>query len=169
MSLEIRQAREDDLGRVCELYAQARSFMRSHGNTLQWRGDHPGMPDARADLESGALWVTDEGEGPVAVATIMPGPEPTYATIDGRWIDEGPYWVLHRIAVGKPGHGIGRRLLTWFAEGHRSCRIDTAEPNLPMQALIESCGFVRCGIVIVEDGTPRIAYQRVNPEMGAAD
>ncbi|MGI6229449.1 MAG: GNAT family N-acetyltransferase [Tractidigestivibacter sp.] len=162
MRTEIRPARKGDLGRVCELYQQARRFMRAHGNTMQWTGDYPGMASAEADLEAGALWVLEAGGEPVAVASVMPGPEPTYASIDGAWVDDGPYWVLHRLASGESGKGYGRRLMEWFGSGHRSCRVDTANQNLPMRGLVESCGFVRCGIVIVEDGTPRIAYQRVN-------
>ncbi len=31
-----------------------------------------------------------------------------------------------------------------------------------MQKVFEKNGFKRCGIIYVEDGTPRIAYQREN-------
>jgi predicted GNAT family N-acyltransferase len=31
-----------------------------------------------------------------------------------------------------------------------------------MQQLLTKLGFVRCGIIYVDDGTPRVAYQRVN-------
>ncbi|MBE6046792.1 MAG: N-acetyltransferase, partial [Clostridiales bacterium] len=38
-------------------------------------------------------------------------------------------------------------------------RIDTHENNTTMQRQIEKAGFERCGIIYVEDGSPRIAYQ----------
>ena len=39
---------------------------------------------------------------------------------------------------------------------------DTHEDNYVMQKVFEKNGFRRCGIIYVEDGTPRIAYQREN-------
>ena len=38
-------------------------------------------------------------------------------------------------------------------------RIDTHEDNKVMQHVLEKYGFVRCGIVYVPDGSPRIAYE----------
>lgn len=40
-------------------------------------------------------------------------------------------------------------------------RIDTHEENKVMRHLIEKSGFAECGIIRVEDGSPRIAYQYV--------
>ena len=38
-------------------------------------------------------------------------------------------------------------------------RIDTHRDNRTMRHLIEKSGFARCGLIHVEDGSPRIAYQ----------
>lgn len=40
-------------------------------------------------------------------------------------------------------------------------RIDTHADNHIMQHVIEKAGFQRCGIIFTDDGTPRIAYQKV--------
>ena len=40
-------------------------------------------------------------------------------------------------------------------------RIDTHEDNKVMQHLIEKNGFKKCGIVYVEDGTERFAYEKI--------
>ena len=37
-------------------------------------------------------------------------------------------------------------------------RIDTHENNRPMRHLCESRGFTQCGIIYVDDGSPRIAF-----------
>ena len=39
-------------------------------------------------------------------------------------------------------------------------RIDTHEKNIPMQRCLAKNGFARCGIIYLEDGDPRIAYQK---------
>ena len=38
-------------------------------------------------------------------------------------------------------------------------RIDTHENNKTMQNALERIGFVRCGIIYLPNGDPRIAYQ----------
>ena len=46
-----------------------------------------------------------------------------------------------------------------FAKGRIAhLRIDTHEDNKVMQRAVEKQGFQRCGIILTDDGTPRIAY-----------
>ena len=40
-------------------------------------------------------------------------------------------------------------------------RIDTHEDNIVMQTALSKLGFKRCGIIYLENGDPRIAYQLV--------
>ena len=162
MAEHIRRATEKDLDAVMGVYDAARAFMRANGNPTQWPGDYPGLIDAEKDLEADALWVLDEGSGPVAVMSVLPGPDPTYAVIEGdSWLNDDPYWVMHRLAVAESGHGAGTRMLEWLCAEHSNVRADTHVDNLPMQRTLERCGFVRRGIIWVEDGTPRIAYHYV--------
>ena len=42
-----------------------------------------------------------------------------------------------------------------------SIRIDTHADNRPMQTSLSRLGFVYCGIIYVENGDSRQAYQRV--------
>ena len=44
----------------------------------------------------------------------------------------------------------------------RELRADTHADNKIMQHLLEKNGFTKCGIIHVEDGTPRIAYQKMS-------
>ena len=37
----------------------------------------------------------------------------------------------------------------------------THEENLVMQSAIAKCGFTRCGIIYLESGDPRIAYEKL--------
>lgn len=162
MTGAIRRATAADLDTVCAIYEAARAFMRTHGNPTQWPGDYPGLVDAEKDLAADALWVLDEGAGPVAVMSVLPGPDPTYARIEGAgWLDDEPYWVMHRLAVAESGRGAGTRMLSWLVARHDNVRADTHADNIPMQRTLEKCGFVRRGTIWVEDGTPRVAYHFV--------
>ena len=40
-------------------------------------------------------------------------------------------------------------------------RIDTHENNAVMRHLVEKYGFLPCGTIYTDDGTPRIAFERV--------
>ncbi len=55
--------------------------------------------------------------------------------------------------------GVFAECLAWCREQIGHIRIDTHEDNRIMQHLIEKHGFVRCGIIHVADGSPRIAYE----------
>ena len=57
-------------------------------------------------------------------------------------------------------------VITWCLEHCESLRADTHADNKAMQHLLEKNGFTRCGIIRVEDGTPRIAYQRMSLTIG---
>ena len=51
-------------------------------------------------------------------------------------------------------------IVTWAFSRYPNLRGDTHERNLPMRRAFERNGFERCGTIWVEDGSPRIAYQK---------
>lgn len=160
--MPIRVARNDDTPQILSIYAAARSFMHATGNPTQWPSDYPGLADINADMAQGALYVlAGDGEerGQVqAVFFFAQGPDRTYDRIDGAWPNDEPYAVVHRIAA-RTGSGAGRRCIAWACEQVQNLRIDTHENNAPMRHVLAGMGFVECGTIICEDGTPRVAYQ----------
>ena len=85
--------------------------------------------------------------------------DPTYGYIEGTWLNDAPYGVIHRIAVGESGKGVAAECFA-FAETHcTNLRIDTHENNKPMQHVVEKNGFQCRGIIYISDGSPRIAYE----------
>ena len=158
----IRLARPDELDKVMGLYDRARAFMRAHGNSVQWTGGYPSRELAEADCAAGHLWVLEGAADLLAVMTVLLGPDPTYAQIDGEpWLNDEPYTVMHRLAVGESGHGAGGRCLAWLCDQHDNVRADTHELNVPMQRALERAGFVRRGTITLEGGSPRVAYHFV--------
>ena len=87
------------------------------------------------------------------------GEDPTYAVIEnGAWLNDRPYGTIHRIGSDGKKSGVLRHAADFCLERTKDLRIDTHEDNKIMQALVESYGFKRCGIIHIDDGTPRIAY-----------
>ena len=158
---EIRPARETELDVLVGIAAKARAFMRSYGNTTQWPEGTPSREKFAADLARGDLWLAVDGDEVLGSMSILKSPDPTYAVIDGAWIGGEPYHAVHRVMVASPGRGLGKAMLNWAYENFGHLRIDTHEKNAPMLATIRACGFTECGVVIVEDGSERVAFERL--------
>ena len=159
--MHIRHAVPADLPAMEELYAQARAYMAANGNPTQWGTEYPKREWLEADMAEGVSYVCEEDGQVVATFMFSTAGEPTYAYIeDGQWPDDEPYGVIHRIATGGTRKGAGAFCIRWCLEQCGSVRIDTHDDNRPMQALLDKLGFVYCGRIYVEDGTPRRAYCR---------
>ncbi len=161
----IRRAGYEDLPALLRLYAAAREFMKAQGNSTQWGGSSPAKELLEEDIRTGRLYVC-ERQGRLCGAFAFPvGEDPTYERIEeGAWFDHTPYGTIHRLAGDGGESGIFSECLSWCRERIRHIRIDTHENNVIMRHLIEKNGFVRCGIIHVADGSPRIAYEWIADE-----
>lgn len=158
MDYQIRKARETDLGSVSELYMKARKFMADHDNPTQWGTAYPTEQMLREDIARETLYVIQDESGIHGVFYFCVEEDPTYAVIQsGAWNSDKPYGVIHRIA-GDGSGGILRTAVMFAQQQIEYIRIDTHEDNYVMQSALKKLGFSQCGIIYVEDGTPRIAY-----------
>ena len=96
----------------------------------------------------------------VAYFALLPSPEPTYDRIDGAWLTDEPYGVIHRMASYPDVHGIFSAVIDYAAARYPRLRIDTHRDNRIMRNLIEKHGFTYCGVIRLADGSPRLAYER---------
>ena len=96
----------------------------------------------------------------VGYFALLPSPEPTYNVIDGAWLTDEPYGVIHRMASYPDVHGIFSAVIDFAAARYAHLRIDTHRDNRIMQHLIRKHGFTYCGIIWLQDGTERLAYER---------
>lgn len=155
--MHIRIASPDDLEFIENAYAQARAFMQANGNPTQWPDGYPGHSDAEEDIARGHCFLVADDEGPLAVFTLAPGPDETYAEIEGSWHSDADYHVIHRVAAVR-GRGIARAIFSFAAAHSDYLRCDTHENNAPMRRALESFGFHECGTITVANGTQRVAY-----------
>ncbi|MBP5428460.1 MAG: N-acetyltransferase [Clostridia bacterium] len=146
------------------LYRNARRFMAENGNTEQWR-DKDFAREVAEDLASGVLYEgrNDAGEL-LGVFAFLPGPDPTYAEIEGSWADDSPYRVLHRVASSFIEPGFISGVTAWAARICPHLRIDTHRDNLPMQRALAAAGFSPRGIIHLSNGEPRIAFERTDKQ-----
>ena len=163
--MQIRTATPSDIPYVQAIYDEARRFMRQSGNQSQWQGGYPHDAVIRADIEKGQLYLVIEDESILGAFVYFLGEEPTYRYIeDGEWLAPSrPYGVLHRVAVSASAHGrgVGARIFRYAIEQAGNVRIDTHEDNAPMRHSLQKHGFSQRGIIYLENGDRRLAYQYV--------
>ncbi len=162
--MKIRKTTLADVGAAEKIYNDARRFMRANGNPTQWASVYPNRESVLADIENGVGYVCeDEGEI-LAVFMFKIGQDKTYDVIyDGEWLNDEPYAVIHRIAVAENAHGRGVAAFC-FAECFKrfpNLKIDTHRDNIPMQRALVKAGFERCGIIHLENGEERVAFQKI--------
>ena len=161
MEYFIRKAEKNDLPVIEAIYAGARKFMAEHRNPTQWGEGYPARSLLEQDIEKEKLYLVCDAAGIHGVFYFAVEADPTYAVIrDGNWHSDQPYGVIHRIA-GDGSGGILRTAVLFAFEQAGYLRIDTHEDNYVMQNALHRMGFERCGIIYIEDGSPRIAFDYI--------
>ena len=158
----IRQSAPEDLPEILRLIAAARAFMTEHGNPSQWPEGYPSAEQLSSDIarDHSYVCVAPEYAGLVGTFYFAIEEEPTYRHIEGRWLNDKPYGIIHRLASDGRVRGLFRECLAFASKHCSEIRVDTHEDNAPMRQLLVAEGFVPCGAIYVADGSPRIAYQK---------
>ncbi len=158
----IRKACEKDLERCLEIYEIARQKMRENKNPTQWGESYPYQNLLEEDIKLGRLYVAEFDGNIEGVFLSESGPDDTYIKIDGKWLNNEPYYVIHRIASSGRVKGVLKSAVDFTLKFCKNIKIDTHENNKPMQKALSKLGFVYCGTIYVfadwEGISPRMAY-----------
>lgn len=161
MGYSVRKASMEDLPRIEEIYAFARTFMAENGNPNQWGNNNPPHSKLLEDIARKELHVMEDSAGIHGVFFFRIGPDPTYANIyEGAWREDTLYGTIHRIA-GDGSGGILCTAVQYCSDQIKHLRIDTHRDNHVMQKALDKQGFSRRGMIYIADGSPRIAYDRI--------
>ena len=170
--MEIRKTNIGDAKALMELFGEARGTIAKLGID-QWQKGYPSQEVVDSDIEAGQSYAVMYDGEICGTFALMNGFEPLYDKIhDGEWktANDGNknYQAIHRVAVSVKmrGKGVSTEIIN-YAEcharslGRTSLRIDTHEGNVVMRRMLEKHGFVFCGIIHLENGDPRVAYEKV--------
>lgn len=164
----IRKANKDEIPKLLRIFGIAKEYMKNSGNPNQWGPEYPPIKDLEKEIEKGWIYVMEreeilEGQEAIfATFLLMDEPDPTYTRIEnGSWLRDTPYGTLHRVAGDGSEKGIFARIINFAREQFDHLRIDTHEQNVTMQHVVEKHGFTYRGIIYLEDGDPRWAYEWV--------
>ncbi|MDM0458383.1 GNAT family N-acetyltransferase [Clostridium perfringens] len=166
--MEFRQAKISDLDQIVEIIELSKKYLKET-KVDQWQNGYPAKEDLRRDIESGNSYVLTNKDEIVATTVISLDGESTYNSIfNGEWITNTEYIVMHRVAVHDKykGKGIFKELIKEaeslaLNKGISSIKIDTHRDNISMQRAVVKNDFKKCGIIYLEEGSERIAFEKV--------
>lgn len=160
----IRKATENDLLGIMNVINEAKDRIRKTGSP-QWQNGYPNEQAFLNDISKNALFVYEIMNTIVGVMAVYPY-EKTYDVIEGNWLNDDDYIVIHRIAVNNDyvGKGITKKLFDFAFDyfDSNNMRIDTHELNQSMINYLIKDGFVLCGKIYLEQpiDKERIAFHK---------
>ena len=163
----VRKTCDEDVKSIVNIVDQAKAYLKSK-NVDQWQDGYPNADTFYEDIKTDTSYVLVDGEQVVGTMRFAVEIDPDYVSIDGKWLTDGKYGVIHRIAVLEAckGKGYARILVDKSIAlckeyGANSLRIDTHEENTSMRRFLSKNGFKECGIVYIRGKDKRIAYELV--------
>jgi GNAT superfamily N-acetyltransferase len=171
MTYKFKKATMDQVDEIWKILNDAILRRKADGSN-QWQDGYPNVNVVKSDIENGLGYVVTSDERVVAYCALIFNNEPAYADIEGAWLSEGEFLVLHRVAVAQDylGKGLTKYILKSIeavAMEHQvfSIRADTNFDNAAMLTLFEKNGYAYCGEVYFR-GSPRKAFEKVLHENG---
>ena len=167
----IRRSTQADVEAIMPIFEEARGTIAALGID-QWQNGYPSEDIVFADIERDQSYLCDFDGNICGTFAMLKDGEPTYDKIyEGHWLTgdrSHDYIAIHRVAISvlSRGSGLSGKIIEYasdFAQnlGRKSLRIDTHRGNLIMRRMLEKNGFMFCGIIYLENGDERVAYERV--------
>mgnify|MGYP000843604390 FL=1 len=181
--MNFRKSTFDDVERILEIIEKAKIELRKLGLD-QWQNGYPDREVIENDVKNGISYVLEDIEKNenelksenfikiLGTIVLSPKKEEPYSKIEGKWITDDDYIVIHRLAVDSEtkNKGIATKILE-FSEKEciknkiLSIKADTHGNNEPMKRFLEKNRFSYCGVIYLDRepdvGEKRIAYEKI--------
>ncbi|MFV8369360.1 GNAT family N-acetyltransferase [Flavobacterium sp. LB2R40] len=166
MNYLFKKAKLSDIAPIWEILQHAILRRKEDGST-QWQDGYPNPDVVQKDIEKGEGFVLVDGETIIGYSAVLINDEPAYDKIEGKWLTNGDFVVLHRVAISEKylGKGLAKKILKYIEEfavnnNIYSIKADTNFDNIAMMKIFENSGYTYCGEVYFR-GSPRKAYEKV--------
>ena len=163
--MEVVKTKKEDVLKIDLIFDEAKAYLKSKGID-QWQNGYPNASTVYEDIETDTSYVLKDNDEVIGTMRFLIDTDPDYIDIDGQWLSDGEYGVIHRIAISNDHKGKGyasvlldHSIALCKEYGVHSLRIDTHEMNLSMRSFLKKHGFVECGIVYIRKVDRRIAYE----------
>lgn len=151
-----------------DIIREAQEYFRKKGID-QWQNNYPNIETIKMDMRHDNSYVFVKDNLIVGTVALTFDREKSYENIvQGSWKSAQDYGAIHRIAVAHECRGMGISSIIiediekiCLNRGIHSIRVDTHKDNTPMQKLLEKNKFQYCGIIYLEDGGERLAFEKI--------
>lgn len=166
--IQFRKATAEDIPSIWKIISQSIERRRKDGST-QWQDGYPNPNTIKNDIAKGIGYILAEKNTIIGYSSVIENEEPSYDTIEGKWLSNGNFLVVHRIAISEEflGKGYAQRI---FGEVEQlakqknipSIKVDTNFDNGAMLRILEKLGYIYCGeITLQRNGDKRMAFEKL--------
>ena len=140
---------------------------RKNDGSSQWQDGYPNSDTVRTDIENEFGYLLEIDGEIAAYSALIFNNEPAYENIEGKWLSDDDFFVVHRVAVSDQflGKGIATKLfleIENFAKQKQvfSIKVDTNFDNLAMLKILKKLNYTYCGEVYFR-GSARKAFEKL--------
>lgn len=166
----LRLAKREDMQAILQITQDAVAFL-AQNQVDQWQDGYPNKDVFCDDMAKNQLFVYEVDGNVIGVSVIQTLAEPTYETIEGAWLTNQTYAVIHRCGVRQSlrGNHYGKQMFQAIEHYVKetlmlsSIRIDTHEDNHVMQNLLNRLNYHYCGVITLDKpmaNPKRLAYEK---------
>ena len=164
-NITLRKAISNEISFIWEILAAAIERRKADGSS-QWQDGYPNEAVIADDINRQCGYVLVEGKTIIGYCALILNDEPAYKTIEGQWLSNTDFMVIHRIAIASDylDKGFAQTMLTYIEELAKeqhihSLRADTNFDNAAMLHLLQKMGYHYCGEVMMRGGK-REAFEK---------
>lgn len=155
----IRLATLNDLDVIMPMIEEGRKHIREY-NIPQWINGYPSKEVITEDINLNRAYLLIVDNEVVGYFVILKH-DSCYDVIDGEWINNEPYVAIHRTVTKYFNKGLGTVMFNEIKSKYDHIRVDTHEGNISMNKCLLKNEFKYCGVIRIEDGSPRNAYEYI--------
>src|SRR6478736_5911831 len=151
MSMILRKAEVSDASVIWNILQEAIEQRKLEGSR-QWQDGYPNEQTVHDDITKGYAYVLVDEDVIVAYVAIIFDGESAYDSIEGKWLTNGDYAAIHRVATSNAAKGKGvatqlLQLLEPFCLERKvhSIKLDTNFDNPAMLKILNKLDYTYCG------------------------
>lgn len=164
--MKFRKATLQDSSAILEIVQEAQKALKE-ANIDQWQNGYPNEESIHSDINAGISYVVEKNNKVVATVAYLFEEDPNYITpLSGKWIGNQNYACIHRIAIKtqEKGSEVSSYLMEQLKQlalekEVDSIRVDTHKDNFRMQRYLKKHGFIKIGVIALQDGALRDAFE----------
>ena len=161
-----RKAVIEDKNSIWNIIQQAIVRRKADGSN-QWQDGYPNEQSIENDIVTDFGFVLVNEEKIIGYCAVIINYEPAYDAIEGKWLTNDDFVVIHRIAIDENylGQGLSGKIIENVEKLAKknnifSVKVDTNFDNFAMMKIFEKRGYQYCGEVYFR-GSARRAYEKV--------